>query len=321
MPDAARHPGTDAVATSPGAANVAGIIFDIKRFAIHDGPGIRTTVFLKGCPLACMWCQNPESLLPEPEHAWRRDRCTACGACIEACEQGAIALEGGRPVHDPARCVLCGACVEVCPSGAREIIGRRASVADVMAEVERDVIFYDESGGGVTFSGGEPLMQPAFLAGLLAASRRRGIHTAVDTTCHAPWDVLESLTAAVDLYLCDVKHADSAAHERLTGVGNERVLENLRRLAERGERIIIRVPVIPGFNDDEANLAATGRLVASLDGVTQVDLLPYNEGGRHKRARLAPDQEPPVVRAPLPEHLAAMAEQLAGFGLTVTIGG
>ncbi len=332
MPEGARNPGTDAgrkspEASAPGSAakdeapGRTGIIFDIKRFAIHDGPGIRTTVFLKGCPLACKWCHNPESLLPQPEHAWRRDRCVRCGVCIEACDRGAIAWEDGRPVHDPARCVLCGQCVQACPTGAREIIGRRASAAQIMAEVERDIIFYDESGGGVTFSGGEPLMQPALLGELLAACRRRQIHTAVDTTCHAPWDVLESLRGSVDLYLCDIKHADSAAHERLTGVGNALILENLRKLAHLGERITVRVPVIPGLNDDEANVAATGRLISSLDGVTDVDILPYNEGGRSKLARLARDEEPPDIKAPSPEHMAAIAQQLAAFGLTVKTGG
>ena len=340
MPEGARNPRTDAGRKSPEAsargsaakeeaAGRTGIIFDIKRFAIHDGPGIRTTVFLKGCPLTCTWCHNPESLLPQPEHAWREDRCVRCGACIEACDHGAIAWEDGRsevgtrtgPVHDPARCVLCGQCVRACPTGAREIIGRRASAAEIMAEVERDIIFYDESGGGVTFSGGEPLMQPALLRALLAACRRQGIHTAVDTTCHAPWDVLESLRGSVDLYLCDIKHADSAAHERLTGVGNALILENLRKLARLGERITVRVPVIPGLNDDEANVAATGRLISSLDGVTDVDILPYNEGGRSKLARLARDEEPPDIKAPSPEHMAAIAQQLAALGLTVKTGG
>ena len=332
MPEGARNPGTRAgrkspEASAPGgaakeeAAGRTGIIFDIKRFAIHDGPGIRTTVFLKGCPLACTWCHNPESLLPQPEHAWREDRCVRCGACIEACDRGAIAREDGWPVHDPARCVLCGQCVEACPTGAREIIGRRASAAEIMAEVERDIIFYDESGGGVTFSGGEPLMQPALLRTLLAACKRQGIHTALDTTCHAPWDVLESLRGSVDLYLCDIKHADSAAHERLTGVGNALILENLRKLAHLGERITIRMPVIPGLNDDEANIAATGRLISSLDGVTDVDILPYNEGGRSKLARLARDEAPPDIQAPSPEHMAAIAQQLAALGLTVKTGG
>ena len=340
MAEGARNPGTDGGRKSPEvsapggaakeeAAGRTGIIFDIKRFAIHDGPGIRTTVFLKGCPLACTWCHNPESLLPQPEHAWRRQRCIRCGACVEACDRGAIAWEDGRPevgtrtrpVHDPARCVLCGQCVRACPTAAREIIGRRASAAEIMAEVERDIIFYDESGGGVTFSGGEPLMQPALLRELLAACRRQGIHTAVDTTCHAPWDVLESLRGSVDLYLCDIKHADSAAHERLTGVGNALILENLRKLARLGERITIRMPVIPGLNDDEASVAATGRLISSLDGVTHVDILPYNEGGRSKLARLARDEEPPDIQVPSPEHMAAIAQQLAALGLTVKTGG
>ncbi len=302
-------------------AEATGVLFDVKRFAIHDGPGIRTTVFLKGCPLACRWCHNPEGIRPEPEHAWRADRCTGCGECAAACPSRAITMREGRPVTDAARCTLCGRCVTACPAGAREILGRRATVREVVAEVERDTVFYETSGGGATFSGGEPLAQPAFLRGLLAACRARGIRTALDTTCHAPWEVVASVADLVDLFLCDLKHADAQAHARLTGVDNARILANVRRLAEAGRPLAIRIPVIPGLTDDAANLDATARFIASLPVVADVAILPYNEGGRAKAARLTGAAQPFEAAVPSSDHMAAVAEPLRGHGLTVRIGG
>ena len=322
MQQAAGHPAESAVLAAPDGADArAGIIFDIKRFAIHDGPGIRTTVFLKGCPVACRWCHNPEGIAPERESSLRANRCVACGACVEACPRGAISIQDGLPVTDGERCALCGQCVDACPAGAREIVGRRVTVEDVVAEIERDVIFYDESGGGATFSGGEPLMQPEFLAGLLARCKRHEIHTALDTTCHAPWELIEALSRHVDLYLCDLKHVDAAAHERLTGVTNELIVENLRKLTRLGKPVIMRMPIIPGMNDEDENIMATGEFVSSLDGVRRIDLLPYNEGGRSKLARLARPEPAHDVRAPDARRLAEIAAKLAAFGLEVKTGG
>ena len=309
------------ISEAPLRTGGSGMIFDIKRFAIHDGPGIRTTVFFKGCPLSCPWCHNPEGIRADRQLSLRVDRCTACGACVSACEQGAISIGKRRSVTDLARCVACGQCVEVCPNAAREIVGRRVSVEQVMTEIEKDVIFYDESGGGATFSGGEPLAQPEFLRALLAACKGSDIHTAVDTTCHAPWELIESLCGTVDLFLCDVKHMDGAAHERFTGVGNELILENVRRLADLGKSIVIRVPIIPGVNDDEANVAATGGFVSSMNGVRMVDLLPYNEAGRHKLLRLGGGDAAMDVAVPSAAHVAAIAAKLGQYGLTVRIGG
>lgn len=301
--------------------DVTGIIFDVKRYAVHDGPGIRTTVFLKGCPLRCLWCHNPESWQQSPEPSLRVSRCRGCGHCIEECPRDAIQCRDNVAVTDPERCVVCGDCLDACAAGAREIVGREVRVAEIIAELERDLLFFDESGGGATISGGEPLMQADFTTALTAECRRRHLHTVLDTTCYAPWPVLEGLLGNVDLFLCDLKHTDSAAHERLTGVSNELILENIRRLAQLGKEMILRVPVIPGLNDSEENLEAIGRFAATLDGVDRLDLLPYNEAMQAKVARLARSYTLWEAKPPTRERMEGLANRLADFGLQVKIDG
>ncbi|NQT85639.1 glycyl-radical enzyme activating protein [bacterium] len=296
----------------------SGIIFNIKRYAIHDGPGIRTTVFLKGCPLRCVWCHNPESIATAREHMFRAQRCLRCDQCVDACPTGALEAVGSV---DIGRCTLCGACSDACPSRALELMGRQVTVAEVMDEVERDIVFYDRSGGGATLSGGEPLLQPEFATALLAACRERGIHTALDTTCFAPWATIEAVRPHVCLFLCDVKHMDSAEHQRLTGVPNETILDNIRRLAAIGENVILRVPLIPGANDSSGNITATGAFAVSLRTVEHVHLLPYNEGGRAKAERLAGTGDVPDFERPSAEDLATAADRLRTLGLTVRTGG
>jgi pyruvate formate lyase activating enzyme len=299
----------------------AGIIFDIQRFAIHDGPGIRTTVFFKGCPLQCPWCHNPESLAPDEEIMLWADRCLGCGACLDACQNEALARLDGRTVRISGRCRVCGACCGVCPAQAREIVGRRVTVDEVMQEIEKDVIFYDESGGGATFSGGEPLMQPDFLDDLLRCCRRRGIHTVVDTSCYAETDVVRRIRENTDLFLCDLKIMDPESHLRLAGVGNELILKNIRYLADNGARLIIRVPVIPGATDGDDNVARLAEFAGSLPGVERVDLLPYHAGGADKAARLAHGGDGYAASAPSARSVAKIAELLTTQGLRVTIGG
>ena len=315
------EPWARAHATASQSDGRAGFVFDVKRYAIHDGPGIRTTVFLKGCPMLCPWCQNPGSWDQRPEHSFRATRCVACGRCIDACERGAISRADGRPATDLARCVFCGACVSACPSGAREIVGRQATVRQIITQVERDVIFYEESGGGVTFSGGEPLAQSAFLAELLRECQAREIHTALDTTCYAPWKVIEAIRGDVDLWLCDLKHLDRAEHERLTGVSNQGILDNVRRLARSGAEIVIRVPILPGVNDADRNIARTGEFAASLDRVVRVDILPYNGLVQAKVARLTRGYQLLEAERPSDERLRAIAARLEQFGLSVRIDG
>ncbi len=263
-----------------------GTLFDVKRFALHDGPGVRTTVFLKGCPLSCSWCHNPESQSPMPELMFWVDRCVGCGACAAACPNGAISVARGKALTDRPLCTACGACVDVCPYDARAIAGEAWSLERLVREIEKDTLFYDESGGGVTLSGGEPLAQVSFSISLLSECRKRRIHTAVDTCGHAEWGDLRNVARLADLVLYDVKHADADRHRELTGVTNERILENLRRLDGEGCTLWIRVPVIPGLNDAREDLAVLGGIVADLDAVEAIHLLPYHRGGEAKRERL-----------------------------------
>jgi pyruvate formate lyase activating enzyme len=298
-----------------------GLIFDIKKYAIHDGPGIRTTVFFKGCPLRCLWCHNPESWQDRIELSFRQSRCIGCGQCAETCPRGAISLVENLPVTDADKCILCGRCVDVCVAGAREIIGQEMTVSQVMAEVERDVIFYDQSGGGVTFSGGEPLMQPDFLVALLNRCRALNIHTAVDTSCYAEPEIVKSVAEETDLFLCDIKHIDDEMHKRFTGVGNKLILDNIRLISQTGKKIVIRIPIVPGFNDDPANVEATGEFAASLPGVGRIDLLPFNRGGIEKSARITGEIKSMQTETPDNDRMNEIADNLSKYVFEVNIGG
>jgi pyruvate formate lyase activating enzyme len=224
-------------------------------------------------------------------------------------------------VTDVHKCVLCGQCATECLAEAREIIGRQVTVSEVMAEIRKDVIFYDESGGGATFSGGEPLMQPDFLLALLNQCRAEGIHTAVDTTCHAQGQLMQRVAAAADLLLCDIKHMNSATHECYTGVPNGLILGNIQAVAEIDKQMIIRIPVVPGFNDDDANIADTARFVQSLPAIRRIDILPYNRGGLEKSVRLTSQADLMKAEAPDDEKMARIANTLRGYGFDVKIGG
>jgi pyruvate formate lyase activating enzyme len=296
------------------------MLFDIKKYAIHDGPGIRTTVFFKGCPLHCKWCHNPESIRSCAELGFRQSRCIGCGQCLEVCPNNAISLLDGVIVTDSALCTQCYKCVDACIPGAREVIGSEQSIEEIVAEIEKDVMFYDSSGGGVTISGGEPLMQPDLLCSLLPECRRRGIHTVVDTTCYAKLDVIKRVSPLADLFFCDVKHMNDEIHRQITGVSNELILSNVRWLAESGADVVIRMPFVPGYNDSESNIESLGEFVVSLPGVRQIDILLYNRGGRDKVGRLVNPIE--IVRAEYAEEdkVQSAVEKLASYGLDVNEG-
>jgi pyruvate formate lyase activating enzyme len=292
---------------------VRGRVFDVQRFSVHDGPGIRTTVFLKGCPARCLWCHNPESQSFTPEVLVVETRCVSCGTCQTVCPRGA-------PPPGSGVCTACGACVDACPAGARRLAGRETTVEEVMDDVRRDRIFYEESGGGATFSGGEPLAQPEFLGALLEACRDAGIRTAVDTCGFAPRERLLALAPLVDLFLFDVKLVDDARHRELTGLPAAPILGNLRALAAVHGNVWIRIPVVPGHTDAEEDIAATASLVAGLPGVRRVSLLPYHSTGAAKARRLGRDYPLDALAPPSPERLDALAALFREHGIAVRIG-
>ncbi len=282
-----------------------GLVFNLQRYSIHDGPGIRTTVFLKGCPLRCPWCHNPEGQAREPELMLAPALCVRCGACATACPNGVARPAADAATHGSAACAHCGVCVEACPSGARRLAGTGMSVDEVLEAVEKDRVFYEESGGGVTFSGGEPLMQPEFLRECLTAARERGLHTAVDTCGHAATASLLDVADAADLFLFDLKLMDEARHRELFGVSNRLILENARALSGRGRPIWLRVPLVPGVNDDRENLAATAAFARTLDSVERVNLLPFHRTAREKYLRLGRAGEMNEQPEPAPASVAA----------------
>lgn len=299
---------------------IRGTIFNIQRYSIHDGPGIRTTVFLKGCPLNCWWCHNPESQGYEPHLILWEERCIRCGDCISVCPEGAILPGEGPPKIDENKCSYCGACAKVCPATALEIIGETVTVEHVMEEIKKDLIFYDQSGGGATFSGGEPLMQPKFLNRLLAECNKTGIHTVVDTSGYASWGVLSAVSELTDLFLYDIKHMDDLVHTKTVGTSNGVILDNLKKLSKVHDNIIIRIPLVPGINDSQNNLREMARFISSIN-IKKVNILPYHRTGTDKYGRLGREYKLGKVREPSKEATERVKEVFSGYGLSVKIGG
>ena len=300
---------------------MTGRIFNIQRFSLHDGPGIRTTVFLKGCTLRCRWCHNPESLSPEKELVFVAEKCIGCGACFEACPTGALRLDEGKRRYDQALCRLCGRCAEACFAEALDLEGRDVAVEEVVAEVLRDRVFYETSGGGVTLSGGEPLEQADFAAELLARCQAEGIHTCLDTAANVPWDAFEKTLPHTSLVLLDLKLMDSERHREACGAGNELILENARRLGAGPVPLVVRVPIIPGQTDDEANLAAVADFVGGLERLERVELLPYHRFAEAKYRRLGLGYALEGTQPPSRQQLAALARLFSRRGIPVSHGG
>ena len=300
-----------------------GNIFSIERYAVHDGGGIRAMVYLKGCPLRCLWCANPEGQEARSQLFFFAERCIGCGQCLAACPSGAASRDGeARIVHDLARCQGCGRCVESCCADARRLFGRPLTVAEVMGEVLKDRVFYRRSGGGVTLSGGEPTAQAGFARELLRELHQQDLHTALETCGYCDWAQLSVLAEHLDLVLYDLKHMDSDTHLRLTGVPNRLILSNLRRLAELGRvEVLVRVPVIPGHNDDRQNMEALAEFVAGLSSVGGVELLAYHPYGSGKYARCGRAPALANLASPTPARLEELASILCARGVACKIGG
>lgn len=293
----------------------------IQRFCIHDGPGIRTVVFMQGCPLRCRWCQNPECRTTGPLLKYTAALCANCSSCARVCSHACHRFDSGTHTLVRRRCTRCGLCAESCPTRALEMVGEIRSPDDTLEIVTRDAAFYETSGGGLTLSGGEPLAQPDATSVLLHLAREQGIHTCVETSGYARWPVFESLLDAVDLWLYDLKHIDPKAHSAATGVSNRRILSNLSRLLDAEAAVILRLPIIPGYNTDQRSLTMLVDRVESFDQVREVHLMPYNALARSKFAALGLRYSLAQTQPPPDETLRRLKTQLEGRGKQVRIGG
>ncbi len=297
-----------------------GLVTDIQRFSIHDGPGIRTLIFLKGCPLRCPWCSNPETQSAKNELIHNDFKCIGCGNCVAACPENAL-KQPGKSFIERQNCTLCSACVNVCPTGALSLAGKEMSAEDVLAVAEKDRLFYQNSGGGVTFSGGEPLTQHQFLMEALLLLKDANIHSAIETTGCSEWPIIEELMDSVDLFLFDLKAYQRARHLALTGSGNTEILENFRRLAGRGAKIVARVPVVPHLTDSGGNLEEIARFVASVGGTRSIHLLPFHNLGKKKYSCMGRAYSLGDAIPPSRERMEELARMVTSFGLECEIGG
>ncbi len=288
-----------------------GVVFDIQRFCIEDGPGIRTSIFLKGCQLRCPWCANPESLSPKPQLAHFHSRCELCGACVQICEPRAITMSGHTLIIDRAKCSNCGRCASVCPAQAMKMIGRVVRCSEVIDECIRDKPFYEESGGGITLTGGEPTLQETFCEALLEEAKDVGIHTAIETNGYCRWSTLKRLAKHTDLFLFDLKIVENTAGKSINGADSEIILGNLRRLGASGSALIVRFPFVPGYTDNEPNIERILEVASRLGNGVSVEVLPFHQYGKHKYDALGYEY---ALRSCLPVSREEVQEKLAKFG-------
>ncbi len=303
---------------------VKGIVLNIERFAIHDGPGIRTVVFMKGCPLKCLWCSTVDGQDISPEMEYFVDKCIKCQRCVEVCPNGAIKQSNADEIITDRRyCDNCGKCAEVCPTGARQIAGAEMTVEQVLEEVEKDSLFYANSGGGVTLSGGEPTMQARFSLGILKACKERGIHTAVETCGYVRWETLDEMLKYLDLVYMDIKHMSPEEHKKLTTKSNRLILENARKMTTKytAKPLIIRIPVVPGYNDSDENIIATAQFVRQLKGDHKIELLPYHRLGVPKYRAVSKEYPLSDLEPPSEDRLRGLEKLVKSYGVESQIGG
>lgn len=299
------------------------VIFNIQKFSLHDGPGIRTTVFFKGCPLKCRWCHNPEGLSSKIEILYNKDKCTLCGECVKRCPNSAIQLINNRVETDMTKCNLCDECTHYCIHGAREIAGKEYSIDELVKIILKDKIFYEESNGGVTLSGGEPVMQIDFVEELLKRLKQENIHTAVDTSGIMPFEYYERIYKYTDLFLYDIKLIDEENHKKFTELSNTNILENLKKISKIHNNINIRLPIIEGVNivnDDEQHISGVIDLIKGL-GIKNINLLPYHDISRHKYKKLNMEYDGLEMNVPSDEKMEELKHKLEKEGYTVKIGG
>lgn len=300
-----------------GGERIEGWVSSVERFSVHDGPGIRTLVFLKGCPLRCLWCDNPESQLPRVEIAEFQSRCVDCGNCVKICPSGAISKNNWK--IDRNLCTACGKCAEVCPSRAREAIGVKRSAESVVEEVEKDRLFYENS-GGVTLSGGEPLMQPAFSREIVKACKNKGVHTAIETCGYNRWSDFEEILPFLDLILYDIKHMDPKQHQKYTGKSNQLILRNFTKLVQIKFPMVIRIPLIPGYNDTMNNINSIVKLLKPLRHLQRIDILPYHKLGTGKYERLGREYKLAKVNSPDESSIQKIKQIFESRGYKVGVG-
>lgn len=299
--------------------DLEGTVFNIQRYSLHDGPGIRTIPFLKGCPLACKWCSNPESQKPQPEIMYQKSNCIHCGKCFEACRYGALSKENPYMV-DRDRCVACGACAEVCPTNALVLKGKKMTVWEVIHELQKDENIYRRSDGGITLSGGESLSQPKFTRELLRACKERGWHTAIETTGMTTKEIIESIMPFVDLALTDIKIIDPSIHKNVTGVDNQIILENVIRISNL-TKTIVRIPVIPNVNDNIEAIRAIAEFTKLMKNINEIHLLPYHNFGENKYNLLGRIYPLHGVKELPKDKINLLKQEIEKFDIACQIGG